>query len=159
MKNKAAINMQIIFMILMGVFFVGILIFGYSNLTYNKEILDKAEVQKIQAEIKSLLEYCSDPLKSGSNRIKEIRNNKIGGICLLSDDLSNGGEFSGLSNTNSIKTIHETGDNVVILGKGSSENDASDILDSFEVTFYNSIDETQCWFAEGSDVVEIDITC
>lgn len=81
--KKAQISVQTFFFILMSIFFVWILIFGYNQIRNVDEQISEQEQILLTKEIKGALEYCSDPLNKGSSKIIKIESKKFNGICLI----------------------------------------------------------------------------
>lgn len=84
--KKTQISMQTFFMILMGIFFVWILIFGYNQIINVKTQISDQEKLFLKNEIKDALEYCNEPLNKGSSKVFEFKSKEFNGICLIGDN-------------------------------------------------------------------------
>lgn len=81
--RKAQITIQTFFFILMSIFFVWIIIFGFKQITNINEQISEQEKVLITKDIKKALEYCSDPLNKGTSKSIEISHKEITQICII----------------------------------------------------------------------------
>lgn len=136
--NKKGFETNVIFFILMAIIFVGILIFGFNKIFFLKEQISEQERIEIKIKLKNLFEFCDEPLNRGSFKKEKIKSDLFNGIYLLGDDLLNP-NFDMSNFPQELKTIKETGDNIVLFkSKFKTENDKIifidfNIIDSFKI--------------------------
>ncbi len=129
--RKAEITVMSFFYILMGIFFIGILVFGFSKIFMIQNVLSDQELLDIKQSIKSDFEYCSDPLNSGNIKIIDIKTNKFDGIYLVGKSILSEKDNEIFSE---LKNIYQGGDNVVLftVDKIIEDNDRT-VMSGFNV--------------------------
>jgi len=157
MYENKAFTMMTLLMIFMAILFTSIIMFGFMKLNDVKNSLSDTQLNQVKSDIMQIVNYCSDPLNAGAERILKVSESSVGGLCILPDTITS--SDPGFVQSQTVKTIKDSGDNVVIAGSGSSEDQASDILGSFRISYYKSIDKSMCWFRDGGNELVIDITC
>ncbi len=163
MKNskKSELMMQSIVYIMMSIFMVGIIIFGYNKIFMVNDILSEQDRGLIIQEIKQGFESCEDPLNKGNFEKIELRGNQFNSICFLGEN-----DNSNLkSNFSELEEIFQAGDNVVLLQStiyldefGSKKFSEFNIISSFNVDL--EILDTNCFFdEENTGILDFDLVC
>ena len=148
-NKNSEISIQVLFAILMVIFFVGIVFFGITKIIYVEDVIGEGEIRQIEKEILEVVErYCGNSLNRGSlKNIKIPTKNKFDTICIL------GEEFNGISDldVNLKKQLYDSDVRVVLL---KEEAVVGKVESSFEIA------NTFC-FSEnlGEGIIHLPIYC
>ncbi len=151
--KNAQISVQTFFMILMGICFVWILIFGYKQITNINDQISEQDRVLITNDIKKALEYCSDPLNKGTEKAVTIIHKDINGICYINSSKTLPNEI--ISFNSEILPIIEANHNIILLNNKYSLNSGVYLIDELQIigsTFVESeIIDSNCWFANKNE--------
>ncbi len=148
--NKKAIEIGIstLFYILMGIFMIWIIVFGYQKIMGVNELISEQDRAKIKNELKNALEYCNDPLNQGSTTRIQINHKAFNSLCMINPKSTTGfisvrdeDAFSTLlANANTeFGQIADTQNNVIVLktefvgSKGNEKMTEFQIIDTFKI--------------------------
>lgn len=146
--KKSQITIQTFFFILMSIFFVWIIIFGFKQISnVNNQISDQDKVL-IEKDLKDGFEYCNDPLNKGSQKIVKIEHKDINGICVLNNINEIPIEYNNYKTQ--ISSVFDGGDNVVLFNGNYINSNSGYIIKELIVTGSFNIDNqsiknTTCW--------------
>ena len=165
-SKKAEIGVETLFLILMGILFIGILVFGFTKFFDVEDNLSEQEKQEIKQYIKTSFEYCEDPLNKGNFKTFEIKNNEFNIICLIGEDI--------LQTTNQynqytdLVQLYENDENVILID-GSFKLIQDDNNNKYQFTNYYIVDsiklnsklqETKCYIEDDKkNLIEVKIFC
>ena len=160
--RKAQISVQTFFMILMGICFIWILIFGYKQITSINEQISEQDRVLITNDIKKALQYCSDPLNRGTEKVIIIEHKDINGICYINSSKTLPNEI--ISFNSEILPIIEGNHNILLLNNKYSLTSQVYVIDELQIvgsSFVESeIINSKCWLAnENKNKVLIDFVC
>lgn len=158
-NKKAGLESQTIFYILMGIVFVGILIFGFNKIFLVKDTISKTDKVQIKLDLEKSLNYCMDPMNSGVIKYVKINpNNNFKGICLISkDDTENLYDLD----KEELDILIENKQNVLLIdykyyNKENNKITEPVIVDKIEAN--NIFTKSKCFFVENSEV-NVEIKC
>ena len=163
MKTKKAVTMQILLFIMMGIVFIGLLLFGLSRFYGAQETLCKTEQVLLQQDIQNAIAYCADPLNKGNNKLFSLSYCTSNTLCIVSEQA-----YEGNSKLDQdLKKIYEGNDNTdsAVLLKtsysGSGENyEITDYQIQRAIKIEENTLETQCWTdIQGRGKIEMKIQC
>ena len=160
--NKKAMSVSVLFYIMMSIFMVWIIIFGYQKITDTQNVISQQEIFEIEQEITQKFEYCDDPLKRDSQIKIKVKSNNFNVFCLLGEDSSS---FSILGNE--LDQIFETGDNIVLMKTNLNEVNGNyqipvdnyNIVSTFRIDLKNNQQRTDCWNDQNEGRFDIVIDC
>ena len=160
--NKAQISVQTFFMILMGICFVWILIFGYKQITNINDQISEQDRVLITNDIKKALEYCSDPLNKGTEKVITIIHKDINGICYINSSKTLPNEI--ISFNLQILPIIEGNHNILLLNNIYILNSGNYVIDELQIVGSSNVDSelinSKCWFAnKNENKVIVDFKC
>lgn len=154
--------MNVIVMILMMIFMIGIIIFGWSNADVLLDTISESDLVEARNDVRDIVEFCNDPMNKGSRKIKEITHSNVDMICFLSKD--NLSEFNSMGSSvkNQVKSINTTGDNVIFgkVKKRGSSGSVTDftVVDSFEMEGMKR-DSSKCYEKGNDNKLVIKMSC
>ena len=163
--KKNAMGIQILFFIMMSLILIWIIFFGFSRLNEVEKTISKEDEIALKAKLKEAFDYCSDPVNIGSFQRLSLKGEKFNSICFnghLSSELDNYPELK-----NELKTLAESGHNIVLLQtdfslSGNSEEYSLNEYNIFGAIKVDSLGYNKgfCWFDfENTYQKEIEIDC
>ena len=163
-NKKAEIAINTIFYIMMGLFMVWILVFGFNKIFLVQDVLSDHERLSIKEEIKDAINYCEDPLNYGNMKIFEFKHDKFNSVCVLGDDILDDDVYS---DKKEFKDIYSAGNNIILV-KTKFEPDKMNndkyifemynIIDDFSIDY--KIENTICWWdVENTNKIVMEISC
>ncbi len=151
--NKKALSTQALFFFFMAAIFVYLLIFGFQKIFFVQEELSDQDRRELISKLEDAFSLCSDPLNKGNIQRIEVKNNKIGGVCILGNSPPDT-IVEGIENSE-FEELYSTGHNLVFLRKtqGYIIVDTSEIKDI-------SVSKTSCSLnEEDKESFFIEIEC
>ena len=154
--GKKALTNQVLVLIFMMILMMGIIIFGISKLNDVSNTISEQEQLEIQDKIKSLAQYCENPLNKGSQTREEISSNKFNGICIVQKQTPQYLDEIPEDQQLQIEEIASSGDNIIMFNVKTLNNDkpqSIQIVDSFS----SYANRSECWY--GEETIEVKMTC
>ncbi len=169
--KKSNISIQTFFFILMSIFMILIIIYGFKKITFVNDTISEQDRILFQKEIQEGFEYCNDPLNKGSSKTISLKSSLFNSVCVIKKDISEDelSSIIGLDNSDNLR------DEIIGLLATLDSDDSygvifikSTISNSNELSNYNIINfiqvsdskENICSFdTKNSGQVDLKINC
>lgn len=180
-SKKGDLGVQTVFFIMMAIFMMAIIVFGFSKIFFVNETLSEMEALDIKKEIESAYIHCEDPLAKGDKKTVKFKSNVFNSVCVASGEVDNEDFMNVLDDNNigydlndaqfllgvleDLNNILVGGHNVILFNSKFAKNsDESYILKEFTIvdSFKADLasDRVSCDFdLEGDGVFEMTLIC
>jgi len=133
--KKAQIN-QILVIILVGIIFVTILIFGYHRINDVNNLISNKEIIEYKKQFKAINDYCNEPLNNGNIKKFIIKNKNIDMICLIGKDYNTYSLFNNNNNIDNIKILYDEHNQVFFANSIKKDDLKFEIIESLSIGDY-----------------------
>lgn len=181
MSKRAELSVQTVFFVMMSIFMIAIIVFGFSKIFFVSKTLSEMDALDIKKEVESAFKHCEDPLAKGDKKTVKFKSDVFNSVCIASGEVSEEDFLNvmydqGISYDlddyqlligvlNDVNSVFAGGHNVILFESSFAKNSGNNyilkdftIVDSFRADF--ATDKVFCDFdLEGTGVFEMTLTC